>query len=147
MYELIIEDRGKEESLGEYQIHPEPERGDEVVIDGKSYTLARRRCTADEVAWICHPLREGVVKAGVDAARRIVEKNVDSVEFFQERPYTITKVTAYINGAEYSAIGISKVQYPDRWNRELGIKIATGRAVKKIARAIASGEQLNESLS
>jgi len=57
----------------------------------------------------------------------------------QKRPYTGTKVYARLpsrgeEGRLYSAIGFSKVCYPDKWDPDYGIELAIKKAAADIVR-------------
>jgi len=83
----------------------------------------------------------------VDKAREKVREGIFDIEVYQKRPLTIVVVQVYVDDKLYSAIEWSKVMYPDRYNRKRGVKVAIGKATKRIARAIVNGYDLEEGFS
>ena len=57
-------------------------------------------------------------------------------EVWQDKPFAAVSLTATYANKEYTAIGFSKVCWPDWWNRARGIQIARGKALAKISRQI-----------
>lgn len=50
-----------------------------------------------------------------------------------ERPYTICLARAVLDGEEYMGMGIAKICFPDKWDKERGKQTVTMRAVRQIA--------------
>jgi len=57
-----------------------------------------------------------------------------SAEVWQECPYTAVKITASIGNDSYEAIGFAKIKWPDVWDAEYGVDLATDKAIAKITR-------------
>ncbi len=76
--------------------------------------------------------------------RKQIEKELNCIvtDIWQEKPYTAARVTArHLGERQYIAHGFAKVCWPDWWNRKMGITIARGKAVSKIARRIMDEQQ------
>lgn len=71
------------------------------------------------------------------------ELEITKTEIWQDAPYTAVGIIAYRRGSMRAAYGFSKVLPWEEWNEELGVTIARGRAVSKIARRIMK-EQLSK---
>lgn len=84
--------------------------------------------TMDEMVYGAKPSHKELMET-----LRATCKVVDCV---QERPYTYVHVLVSYRGEVYEANGFSKVMWPDVFDYDKGIKIATDHALWKIVRAI-----------
>jgi len=74
------------------------------------------------------------------AIEAILSSNVVSNETWQKRPYTAVRITTIgLDGREYTDAGFAKVNYPDRWDADYGIELATRKAIAAISKAIVNG--------
>ncbi len=73
--------------------------------------------------------------------RKAIKNELEVIEneVWQDRPFTAVKVTAKWLDGEFTAVGFSKVCWPDWWLKSRGEQIARGRALDKIARQIQEG--------
>lgn len=74
---------------------------------------------------------------------QVLEGFVSGIKY-QECPNTLVLIVARVNDTSYRASGFAKVQWPDRWDAEYGVMMATRKAVAKIVRAIIRGVPLCE---
>ena len=74
---------------------------------------------------------------------QVLEGFVSGIKY-QECPNTLVWIACEVNGTSYRTSGFAKVQWPDRWDAEYGVMMATRKAVAKIVRAIIRGVPLCE---
>jgi hypothetical protein len=63
------------------------------------------------------------------------------LEVLQKCPYTGVKVEYWYVGRCYSAVGFSKVKWPDEWDEQYGVEMAVKKAAHDIARQICAEEK------
>jgi hypothetical protein len=66
----------------------------------------------------------------------ILDDRVEVTQLLQSKPYTCVVVRSFYNEQEYLGYGFSKVCYPDKWEPELGAKLAKRRAIIMILRQV-----------
>ena len=67
-----------------------------------------------------------------------MELKVEVCEVWQDRPNTAVRVVCiWQNQDFFKAYGFAKVRYPDQWNSDKGVELATAKAVGKIVKKIA----------
>ena len=68
---------------------------------------------------------------------RLLERGSDerfSRDVVSRRPYTfVSLIYTTAEGTSYSGVGFSKVCYPDVWDENVGIDIATAKAAQELA--------------
>lgn len=66
------------------------------------------------------------------------ELQIASVEVWQDKPYTAVKIIGWFgpDGVHHDAVGFSKVRFPDTWDADKGVEIATRKAIGKIVESI-----------
>ena len=77
---------------------------------------------------------------GKKELRRQLLEEIQSVSCFQLCPNTFAEVVVRHDGTTHRALGFAKVQWPDRWDSDYGIKMAVRKQIARIARAILRGE-------
>ena len=58
----------------------------------------------------------------------------------QRRPSTCVQIEMYIYDVWFTGIGFSKANWPDQWDENEGIRIATSKAIRHIAEQIITEE-------
>ena len=74
---------------------------------------------------------------------QVLEGFVSGIKY-QECPNTLVWIVCRVNDTPYRASGFAKVQWPDVWDAEYGVKMAVRKAVAKIVRAVVRGVPLCE---
>jgi len=74
--------------------------------------------------------------------------SIIQVEIWQECPNTAARVIrsgSYIGYplTQISAVGFSKVCYPDKWDADYGVRIAVYKALGRIARVLAEDNNVD----
>ena len=81
------------------------------------------------------------------ALQKSLLDNTTYVEVFQDCPNTVVRVDIIYRDVPYSAYGFAKVQWPDRWDADYGVKMAVRKAIGKVIRAILRDQPLHESIT
>ena len=74
------------------------------------------------------------------AIEAILTANITSLEVWQNRPYTAVKLTTKYDGLEYTEVGFAKAHWPDKWDADFGIELATRKVIASISKAIVNGD-------
>lgn len=77
-----------------------------------------------------------------DAINTLVQKFEPSV-VLQYRPYTCVKMDINLLGIVHTGVGFTKVCWPDKWDEQYGLDLATRKAASVIVRKITKNKSAN----
>lgn len=76
-------------------------------------------------------------------AMSFVKENSSIIDLIIEKPYTMVKITFSLKGQIYHSIGFAKQCWKDPYSQEVGVSIAHGRAIAKIAKKLYNNDELS----
>jgi len=74
----------------------------------------------------------------------LLRKHIQIRDSWQEKPNTFVVMSVYVPFEDkvYSTFGFSKVAYPDKWDKEYGLELATTKALYRLAKQLNKARKL-----